>query len=276
MAVLVGIVVGVVAIGLTFTRTGIRINLNDMAPKRSWILVHIINIAGVFTAIFPPLIVAGLAQINESKWLAVWLIPMTFIVPSAIQYVFLLTTCAQPWDNLAGEMPPGGEVRMANGHGPPRDSLGISTARQSFKSAKSGMSFKSAMTAQTFKSAVSRNRPRTLSSRTIDEDLSVDMRSVIEEDEVHSVQESNDDDCKSANSSNTFKSDGADMHSIDLNDPETLQQQHQSGQYSGMSGDRTSTWLNYHHQVPIENSRPAASPTEHDIWSRNAIYEIFW
>lgn len=287
---LVGLAVGFLGPGMGLTRIYCRMNLEDLAPWTLPRLLSLVNIAGIFIAIWPPILVASLAAVEGGDWTAIWLIPLSLIVPSCIYYMFLLTANSQPWD----EPPDFKPSNMPNGVGPPRDNPAPRghPVRMSFKSARSGLSFKSAVSFQTFKTAVSRRRSRTLSTRTIDEDLSVDMRSVVDEEEgaeVYSIEGSNQD-CRSAVSTASFKSDGADMHSIDLNDPadESNQTQPEPEIFPNSEAfpkpemshstpsDRTSEWLNHHHHVPIENAAPPPVPTKAEMRRRNAIYDLFW
>ncbi|XP_064100172.1 uncharacterized protein LOC135211046 isoform X2 [Macrobrachium nipponense] len=278
---LVGIAVGLLATGMGLTRISCRLNLEDLGPWTMPRLLSYVNIIGALMSIFPPIWVAAFTDL----WWTIWLFPGIWIVLSSLFYMCCVTAKSQPWDERPDFRPP----YVSNGAGSPRDTPAPRghAVRMSFKSARSGLSFKSAISFQTFKTAVSRRRSRSLSTRTIDEDLSVDMRSVIDEEgaDVYSVVGSSQD-CKSAVSTTSFKSDGADMHSIDLNsqDVESSNQQHPEPGTSphpdmahGSPSDRTSEWLSHHHQVPMGNEAPLPPvPTRADMRRRNAIYDLIW
>lgn len=82
-------------------------------------------------------------------------------------------------------------------------------------------------------------------------------------------------------STNTFKSDGADMHSVlDGTEDQTKAGQQQFGSIlaNGSATDRTSAWLNYHHDVNIDmtSNTPQRTPSKKEVHQKNAIYGLFW
>ncbi|MPC08204.1 hypothetical protein E2C01_000781 [Portunus trituberculatus] len=83
-------------------------------------------------------------------------------------------------------------------------------------------------------------------------------------------------------SSSTFKSDGADMHSVvDEADGITStkkQPGHQFGSMlvNGCTADRTSVWLSSHHDLVLEAGGEHASSKRADTHATNAIFGLLW
>ncbi|KAK8399479.1 hypothetical protein O3P69_003516 [Scylla paramamosain] len=274
MEVLVGVGVGLAGMGVGVTRVGYRLNVDDIAPLAAWRVTKILDTAGVVTAALSPLVVTALAQAGSSGWLSVWLVPLAALLPAGAAHLFLLTSNPQPWDDTAtgaGEngaaVGAGGDVSVNGG------ATTLSVGRQSFKSARSAL---------TFKTARSRSRTRTVSCRTIDDDLEGDMYSVANSNvDYRSVADEADQECVSVASSSTFKSDGADMHSVvdEADGVASTKKQpgHQFGSMlvNGGTADRTSVWLSSHHDLVLESGSGHSSKRA-DTHAANAIYGLLW
>lgn len=275
MEVLVGVGVGLAGLGVGVTRVGYRLNVDDIAPLAAWRVTKILDTAGVVTAALSPLVVTALAQAGSSGWLSVWLVPLAALLPAGAAHLFLLTSNPQPWDDTAtgaGEngaaVGAGGDVSVNGG------ATTLSVGRQSFKSARSAL---------TFKTARSRSRTRTVSCRTIDDDLEGDMYSVANSNvDYRSVADEADQECVSVASSSTFKSDGADMHSVvdEADGVASTKKQpgHQFGSMlvNGGTADRTSVWLSSHHDLVLESGSGHSSSKRADTHAANAIYGLLW
>lgn len=277
MDVLVGVGVGLAGVGVSVARVGYRLNVDDIAPTAAWRVTKILDAAGVLTAALSPLVVAALAQGGSSGWVGVWLVPLAALLPAAAAHLFLLTSNPQPWDQTgkgtgAGE---NGAAGGAVGDVSVNGGATLSVGRQSFKSARSAL---------TFKTARSRSRTRTVSCRTIDEDLEGDMYSVANSNvDYRSVTDEVDQDCVSVASSSTFKSDGADMHSVVDEADGVASSKKQPGQQfgsmlvNGGTADRTSVWLSSHHDLVLEaGGNHTASSKRADTHAANAIYGLLW
>lgn len=276
MDVLVGVGVGLAGVGVSVARVGYRLNVDDIAPTAAWRVTKILDAAGVLTAALSPLVVAALAQGGSNGWVGVWLVPLAALLPAAAAHLFLLTSNPQPWDHTgkgtgAGE---NGAAGGAVGDVSVNGGATLSVGRQSFKSARSAL---------TFKTARSRSRTRTISCRTIDDDLEGDMYSVANSNlDYRSVTDEVDQDCVSVASSSTFKSDGADMHSV-VDEADGVASKKQPGQQfgsmlvNGGTADRTSAWLSSHHDLVLEaGGDHAASSKRADTHATNAIYGLLW
>ncbi|XP_050723998.1 uncharacterized protein LOC127002238 isoform X2 [Eriocheir sinensis] len=274
--VLVGVGVGLAGVGLGVVRMGYRLNLDDMAPLGAWRVTRVLDVVAVVAAAACPLAVCGLAEAGHSGWVGVWLVPLCALIPASVAYLFLLTSNQQPWDQKGdanGGVPNGAAggvpVSPVNGVGPAASSVG----RQSFKSARSNL---------TFKTARSRSRTRTVSCHTVDEDLDGDMRSAVGTNSVEcrSVVDEADPECVSVASSSTFKSDGADMHSVidDAGGTSTPGKQQPGQKFGSMlvnggTTDRTTAWLSSHHDLVLEAEQ---TPTRAGTHAANAIYGLLW
>lgn len=273
---LVGVGVGLAGLGVGVARVGYRLSVDDMAPLGAWRVTKVLDAAAVITAALSPLLVSAMAQDGEWRGEAVWLSPLAALPITACLHLFLLTTNPQPWDQTDKSTSPGENGAAAggitaNGLGPP-----LSIGRQSFKSARSALTFKTARSG-------SRSRTRTVSCRTIDDDLDGDMHSVANSNvECRSVVDEADQECVSVASSSTFKSDGADMHSVVDETEVTTAPGKQPGQkfgsmlVNGGTTDRTSAWLSSHHDIVLEAGGTQAAPTRTDTHANNAIYGLFW
>ncbi|KAG0713394.1 Sialin [Chionoecetes opilio] len=258
--VLVGVGVGLAGLGVGVARAGYRLNVDDMAPRGAWRVTRVLDITAVVTAAMCPVVVAALAQAGGGGWVGVWLVPLAALLPAAAVHCFLLTSNPQPWDHT--DKTTAANTNGAAGGVAPTLSVG---RRQSFKSARSALTFKSA-----------------------NDELEGDMYSVASISvECRSVEDEPDQECVSVASSSTFKSDGADMHSVvdetnaTNNAAATKQGGRQFGSMlvNGATTDRTSAWLSSHHDLDLETAgHPAvsASPSRADTHATNAIYGLLW
>lgn len=289
--VLVGVAAGCAGVGVGLVRVGNRLNLEDLAPLQLWRLVHIFNLTGILTAAVVPVVLTAFAQAGKSGWMAVWLVPLTLVVPAALLHLFCLSSNAQSWDQPATgyDGPAARPVRVstisvgglegvgvgvgviANGHGPPKEIRRSLRSRQSFKSAKSAL---------TYKTAMSRPRARSLSCRTVDDDLEADLKSVIEEASVEcrSIAMESEVECRSV-ASTVFKSDCDDMFSaIEGTVGDVQRRDLPHALYNGTSLDRTTAWLSYHYCVdmPQRSMSVPGFPTKEETRRKNVVFALAW
>lgn len=287
--VLVGVAAGCAGVGVGLVRVGNRLNLEDLAPLQLWRLVHIFNLTGILTAAVVPVVLTAFAQAGKSGWMAVWLVPLTLVLPAALLHLFCLSSNAQSWDQPAvgydgpaarpvrvstisvGGLEGVGVGVIANGHGPPKEIRRSLRSRQSFKSAKSAL---------TYKTAMSRPRARSLSCRTIDDDLEADLKSVVEEASVEcrSIAMESEVECRSV-ASTVFKSECDDMFSALEGTVGDVQRRDLShALYNGTSLDRTTAWLSYHYCVdmPQRSMSVPGFPTKEEARKRNVVFALAW
>ncbi|XP_076047062.1 uncharacterized protein LOC143028604 isoform X2 [Oratosquilla oratoria] len=183
-----------------------------------------------------------------------------------------------------------------------------STGNKSFVTAKSGFSFQTAKSGFSFHTARSNPDERAYSCYTADDDLEEDMRSI--EDNGSSVscrsavEAEVEAECKSVASSSTFKSQPTEappppprehrLPSILVGSFQGRNGTPPTGEAKGTtprsnvkwastpwswtSGDRTSVWLEAHHDVSLEadGRQSGATPSKAECRHRDAIYGLVW